>query len=79
MIWLKQIICEMGGRKYFYCTFWLLVATGLRIFKLIESYELIALMMWFFTNVVVANNREAVAEIKAKSIEVQVNANSDKT
>lgn len=65
---MNELICSFGGRKYFYCTVWCSVATVLACFKIINSTEWVAILMWFFTNVVVANNREAVAEIKESSV-----------
>lgn len=64
---MNSLICQFGGRKYFYCTLWLAVATGLRVFDKIGAVELVGLYAWFFTNVVAANSHEAVAEINSKS------------
>lgn len=70
---MNKIIAAFGGRKYFWCAFWCAVATVLLAIGKIQSFEWVGLISWFFSNVVIANNREAVAAIKQGGINDQIN------
>ena len=62
------IFNAFGGRKYFYCSIWCTVATILVWHGKISSPEWVVILMWFFSNVIIADNREAVANIKAEAV-----------
>ena len=62
---INQFIRNMGGRKFFYCQVWCTVATVLLFCGKIDATQWVVIISWFFSNVVIANNREAVAEINA--------------
>ena len=64
---MNNLIASFGGRKYFYCQIWCGIATALLATHLISSVEWAGLVSWFFTNVVIANHKEAVAAIKVSN------------
>ena len=64
MIGFNALIRAMGGRKYFYSTWWGLVATSLLWAGKIDGLLWAGIIAYTFSNVVIANNREAVATIK---------------
>lgn len=64
---MNKIISAFGGRKFFYCWYWGMIATGLLMHKDISSIEWLLVIGYTFGGSAIANSMEAIQTIKAKT------------